>query len=111
MLFGSYDTRQAKKEAVSELHAPICVQQQRRYNVRTMPMHHVTRKVISHPTNPMTYVLKLPDLCTRLYIGACTERKLDDVRPARLVLHVPITAVLLLELRNLLLAWMPPPFV
>jgi hypothetical protein len=47
------------------------------------------------------YVSKLPDICLRLYMGACTERKLDDVRLARLVLHVPITTVLLLELRNL----------
>ena len=66
-------------------------------------MQHVMRKVISHPGNPSMGVSKLPDLCPRLYMGACTERKLDDVRLARLVLHVPITAVLLLELRNLLL--------
>ena len=65
-----------------------------------MLMQHVTRKAISHPGNPSTYVLMLPDLCPRLYMGARTERKLDDVRLARLVLHVP---VLLLELRNLLL--------
>ena len=59
--------------------------------------------VISHPGNPSMYVSKLPDLCPRLYMGACTERKLDDVRLARLVLQVPITAVLILELRNILL--------
>ena len=43
----------------------------------------------------------LPDLCLRLYMGASTERKLDDLRIACLILHVPITTVLLLELRNL----------
>ena len=45
----------------------------------------------------------LPDLCLRLYMGACTERKLDDLRLACLVLHVPNTIVLLIELRNILL--------
>ena len=39
----------------------------------------------------------MPDLCLRLYMGACTERKLDDVRLARLVLRIPITAVLSLS--------------
>ena len=79
------------------------MQQQRRYNVRAMLMQRVARKVISHPSNPITYVWKLPYLCPRLYMGTCAERKLADVRLARLVLRVPITAALLPELRNILL--------
>ena len=66
-------------------------------------MQHVMREVMSHPGNTSMGASKLPYLCPRLYMGACTERKLDDVRLARLVLHVPITPVLLRELRNLLL--------
>ena len=64
-------TKHWEKEAIPELHAPSRVQQKRCDHTRMMLTQHVMWKVVSHPGNPSTGVSELPNLCPRLYMGAC----------------------------------------